>query len=332
MISQQEYDQFLLRVKEEKDATVVGVSPSNFSIEVQERQDAEKGKVVRKLVFSQNSDVYDVSDRAKNNILKLSGFTGKLLKELPVNKINDSLNYQLSKRASYGITRKSGILYSLFDTDAVSYHPYDALLVPKENLIKVSGNPLTSDFIEFQTTDQTLDRSGQLVVGMNALVSSTGMTRSKFSYGVMRVVCTNGWVDSLFDVELLPFVSNELVASMYDLYKKKMGDFVTKLNSFVDGAEKFEVLNITHLEDLFTHLSCPPKIKQTVYGCLNREISEASSQDLLLKNAGVSGIKTLWDVFQVLLWLSNHAPSLKQSIGMGKNVFKWADQLLVSQN
>jgi hypothetical protein len=333
MIKQDELDQFLLRAKDEKEGTVTGVSPTNFSIRVVDKQDAEKGKVVRKLSFMQNSDEYEVSDRAKSNILKLSGFTGKLLKELQLQEINDGLNYQLSKRNSYGVTRKDGVLYSLFDTTEFVYHPYDEMIPDVNKLVKVKGNPLTSDFVEFQTSEQTLERSGQLVVGMNAIVSSNSMVKSRFGYGVMRVRCTNGWVDSVYGKDILPAVTNEIVAGMIKTYQDRMGGFVERLNSFTDDAEKFEVLNTEHLEELFTHLSVTPKVKQVLYGCMNRAEGEQSQgTDLLLKSAGVDSIKTLWDVFQVLVWIGNNAPNMRQSLSMGKNIFKWADQLLVSQN
>jgi hypothetical protein len=339
VISNDDWDLFLLKAKEEKDATVVGVSPTNFQVSVVEKQDSEKGKVVRRLAFTQNNDVYEVSDRAKSNILKLSGFTGRLLKELTVPEIMSGLNHQLSKINSYGITRKEGILYALFDTSKFSHHPYDTL-VPKDqkSVVSIHGNPLTSDTIEFQLLQREISspQSGQLFVGMNAQVSSTSMVKARFGYGVYRMLCGNGWVDCVYGKDVLPSTSTDIIAGMVKMFEDGLDGFLERLEAFVVGSKGFQISGSEQLEELFTHLSVPPKIKQSLYGCINRstdggEGDNNTTLDLLLKSAAVDGIKSLWEVFQVLVWLANHAPTLRQSISMGRNIVRWADQILVSQ-
>lgn len=326
MISQEVYDKFVVDARAEKNSTKVGVSPMDVKVKVVDEMvvsTRRKESMERQLQVQHGGKNLTVTARSLKNILKLTGFSAKLFHDLTKEQLDNSLNFQLSKFKYLGVISKENDLLAMFDNSKNPYSSYEKILPPREKVVFINGNPLHSDSIQIQTADHTINEYGKLIVGMNSIVSSTANVKSQFAYGVYRVRCANGWVVPMFKKNSVPVVDPVVYAGMQKAYEADITGFIKKLEAFVQFAMTYDTSKPEQVDELLSLLSISTRAKKSITTCINNP----AEADDLMKAAGVESVNNLWGVFNILTYLSSRAPSMNQSISMGRNISAWAHHI-----
>lgn len=323
MISQEVYDKFLADARAEKNGTKVGVSPTDVRVNVVDEMIVsikKKERLERSLQVQYGGKKLAVTARALKNILKLTGFSAKLFHDLPKEQLDTSMNFQLSKFKYLGIISRGDDLFSMFDNSKNPYSSYEKVLPPREKIVYIKGEPLYSDTIQIQTADHTIKNHGDLIVGMNSILSSTANAKSQFSYGVYRVRCANGWTVPAYKKHSVAVMDPIVYQGMQKAYEAEVPMFVDKLEAFVDFASKYDTSKPEQVDELLSLLAVSTKTKKTLMSCIHNPVDA----DDVLRAAGVDSVNNLWGMFNVLTYISSRAPNMNQSINMGRSIANWA--------
>lgn len=325
MVTKEVYDRFIEEAKIEKSGVVVGVNPSEVRTVVQDVAvtGGEEATRERQLLVQYKNRELAVTARAKNNLLRLTGFSNKLFQELPVDQLDRGLNFQMGKFRALGLVVAGENLVSAFDNSKYPFNGYELVVPPKERLVYLKGSPLADDCINLQTIDREMESEGKLIIGMNAVVSSTSNVKSQFAYGVYRVICSNGWLDPILNHRSVPTVDSAIFAGMVNAYSSEMHEYLDKLTKFIEFAKTYQIANSEQVSELMEHLSVSKKIKDTVLTCVN---NPAESADIL-HAAGADSPHNLWGLFNVLTYISSRSPNARASLSLGKNISLWAHQI-----
>jgi hypothetical protein len=324
MVTKEVYDRFTEEAKIEKSGAVVGVNPADVRTIVQDVEVTGTDNTrERQLLVQYKNRELAVTMRAKNNLLRLAGFSNRLFQELPVDQLDNGLNFQMGKFRALGLVVAGENLVSVFDNSKYPFNGYESVLPPKDRLVFIKGSPLADDFVNIQTIDREMESEGKLIIGMNAVISSTGNVKSQFSYGVYRVICSNGWMDPIMSRRAVPTVDSAIFAGMVTAYSSEMHEYLDKLTKFIEFAKAYDTTNSDHVAELLEHLSVSKKIKDTVLTCVNRPAESAD----ILQASGADSPHNLWGLFNVLTYISSRSPNARTSLSLGKNISQWAHRI-----
>lgn len=314
---------FINRCAEEAKGVKSGIAPNDVSLSITNERLADSDKVARTLsaqIKGLGQGPLTVSPRAVNNILKLTGFSTRLFHELTSGQLEAGMRHQLAKYTTLGACIIEEEVKSLFNTSKFPYAPYSPCLPPAEQLVAIKGDPIDNDWINFQTREDVIDLpDSPIIVGMNTVLCSTGTVKCRFRFGLFRVRCSNGAVTPITFMQKADSIDATIMSAMTDAFRSRTAKYKDKINNF---ARLSKLVNLKGspeiLNELLEDLSVPTQVKSETAAQLT-----APDPDLL-KSAGVDSAESLWDIFNVLLFLTNNHPRVSSRLSMSLNIFKWA--------
>lgn len=326
-----QYDKLVAECSEEAE----GVLKNNFSstdLQISVRNElVEEGQseYQRNMFVDFGSGETPMSLRATMNILSMTGFSTRLFQELDIGQLSADLNYQMARYNNIGIIMVRDAAISIFDTTEHEYRAYTDLIPDPPNIAFVRGSPITADSITFQTREVDLDAGTEehLMLGMNSVISSTSRIANRFRFGVFRVVCSNGIVSPMFMRQDVPDIDINLFRGIMNGFRENIGEFA---ENFIGFKNKMIVFNITReqLVEVLQYLSLAKTMKNICIACCER----GEDVDAVMRAAGVERVSNLWEVFNVLTYLTNQIPNDKRSQHATRNVYDWADKILQMVN
>lgn len=324
MVTQEIYDAFVEKATQERDGVLTGVSPSRLKLMVEDIpvSASETNEVRRTVTATLDGERLIGTYRAKENLLRLTGFSGKLFEGLAHDQLSEGLNFQVGKIPSLGVIKVGDRLVSVFDNTKYGYTDYLGALqgVEMEKMVYIKGNPIDDDYVRVLVKERDVNFDDRILVGLDATIGSTPNVKSRFCYGFFRLVCSNGAIMPMFKQNTAAFVDNGLFAGILNAYRAELEPFCQKLEGFVQFAKGFEISTPEYAAELIKHLSAPKKIRELLLSCINAP--DASAQ--LLHQAGVDTPSNLWGMFNVLTYLASHAPNVKSGLSLEKNAMSWA--------
>lgn len=319
------YKEILQEVKNETEGYTGTIPVKDISLEVNEFINNETEKCERDAFVKFKGKVFPVTPRGYRNLLKLTGFSNSLFKSLPIEQLRKDLNSQIYRIPSVGMVLYKDRMHAIHSPIRGEFLPYGEILPSEDSLMALKGSPLKNDSITFLTQDQEVQG---LKFGVWAEISSTGMVKTTFQYGVFRIACENSWVDSITDSRKYGAVDRDLVNQTLQYYYDNVENYTSVAGKFVERAKEYKIrLNGNgdneFLDNILSRLSINAKCKQELRECIDNTEEGRG----LLKRSGVEKVSNLWDVFNVLVRISNDL-GYQYSKGMLKSVYKWTDNLI----
>jgi len=291
---------------------------------------AEGRRQPRRVIMVRDADgELPATTRFKSNMLAITGMTGRLFKELPLDQLNRDITHQLLTRAhNIGYVKASiedeMAAVSIFPIADRGYVPYGTM-IPEGDLSSFTGSPLFEDSVSFMTMDRTLDLGGSpIFIGVHARASSNGMAKTKVHLGFYRTQCTNSAIDIGFGGFDLRELDASLFRSALGEMQGRLNEYTQSVESFIEGAQRLSISDQVFRQNALGQLAIPTKMKDLV------ELS-ASTPDVvseLLERAGVEHVHNLWEAFNVLTHLSSLAPTVSQRTTYAATSLTWAKNLM----
>lgn len=311
-----ELEELLQCAKIEKDGVIPGIKSGELNILV-------SGDTDRCLAIQYKEKNYFVSDRAKKNIFKLTGYTNRLMKELPLGQVVSDLNFQIRK-FTVGIIVVDDIVISVFNQEN-SYVGYaDLLNDVKDKILFVSGDPIGEDYIQVQFKGSDEADAEGYIVGRNAIISSTGNVSSIFRLGVFDTVSKSWWVDGKFAKAKFQTLDTKIIPQILDASKKDIDEFAFFVSKNREVGKKLPLVDTDHLDGLLESLSASRKIKHAV----NKIYEHAAEYQDLLNRIGLKSINNVWEVFLLLILIASGAPNSKLVTSVGIKSYDWLNKII----
>ena len=306
-----QYEKFMSDAKIEREGVKTGLFPANVNIVVRV-VGANEEEEERRELFLENGECLRLSPRATKNVLRLTGFSNRLFKELEVAELQTGINTQLARFDSLGMSVSEKEVICVFNGKK-TYVPYESFLPSASELCYIKGNPIESDVIVFQTDEGNVKVGDEsIILGMNVSVSSTGYTGTNVSCGTFREVCENGVSYPWFFNYKLPRFDTKLLGGILGEFKENKSKILDELAGFIRGLEDYAIHNVEELHTVMEPLSLQRKLKEEIF--MGYQRPEETRE--LFKKSGVDRISNLWDLFNVLTYQTNQLGGLRS--------FKWA--------
>jgi hypothetical protein len=302
----------------EKDGVRVGV---NMEIEVRETEETETGKY-RPLNIIILGTTHYLSDRARKNLLKLTGFSNRLLLDLPTDQLRKDLNHQIHLYESLGISHIDTQVITIFDCTKRSFLSYENMLsLVKDKILFMKGNPVKDDFIQVQFNAFDTDDK---ILGLNILLSSTGNIKNTFNLSIVDRVENTYWVNKYLKSGSEDFLDKEMLLSLATSFEKGKDGLKFNVGLFLQAMESFKIENLNHLARLLSSFSGGKKIKKAIL-----DMCELPKEnEVLLKKAGISEIATLLDAFKFFVFVSSNSPNAKTAVTLSIKTVDWAKNVV----
>jgi hypothetical protein len=327
VVTKEQFSTFVERATQEKEGLQLGVVPSRLKIHVEDLpiEGSETNELHRTVTVALDGQRLVATPRAKENLLRLTGFTGKLFESLTHEQLNEGLNFQVGKIASLGVVKVADRMATVFDNTKFGYTSYLDVLngVDQNKLVYIKGTPVEDDFVRILVKERQVDFDDKLIVGLESSMGSTPNVKSRFAFGTFRLICSNGAVMPMYKQNTAAFVDNGLFVGMLNAYRAELDPFIEKLEGFVRFAKGFEISTPEYANELIKHLSAPKKIRELLSSCVNAPDQNAA----MMHQAGVDTPGNLWGMFNILTYLASHAPNVKSGLSLEKNAFSWATRI-----
>lgn len=327
-VTAETYHTFESAARIEADGVVQGVNAREVVILPYEdrKEVGERTVVSRRATFAMagSDKQYELTSRALSNIFNLTGVTNRLFKELPLKELTPALNSQIKGVRTLGYSKHENRILTVFDNSRHAYQSYLNIVPDMGQLVTLRGNPLTDNSISFLTGDGVIE-GDSLVYGVNLHVSSNSMVKNRAGYGFYRVRCANGAMDTVFGNRSFDCADSAVVMGMLNAFRNpgRQGAFVSRLTAFKNKlAEKSIPKDVNKLAELSDQLSAPQRMKASALSVIG-----APADNELLRSSGVDKLDNLWELFNVMLYLANHAPNTRSAISLERGVFVWADRI-----
>lgn len=302
-----------LRLSDEVDATLTSVPPSFLSVRRQEGDLA---------LFQGSERLGMLTPRAERNLSRITRINYGLIATLPETTLNEALKFQLASMESIGILRSPQETSQIigFVEDVANYLKYSEVLddLQASDLAYLRGNPITDDRILFFRALNRITPTDkkEMLIGLHTAVSSTANVASRVSFGVYRLICSNGLIDRSFSEQTIKSNDIKLMRAVFSTYFKSLSIYSGNLAKVIAKSEKI-VPDRTRINEYLSLVSFPQTLVNSFKDVINND-NEAP-----LREAGVDSKITLWDWTCIMSSLAKQLPSLALRESSEKRIFSW---------
>lgn len=300
---------------------VVGVSPSELEVRVEETLD-ERGGMERGVWVLYSGVEYPLSERGMKNFIKITGISKRLLKELPLPQLIEDIHAQLRRVSIVDLIIVDKCIVSIFNSEKSSYNSYGSIISSVQDVCEFTGgNAITNDSIMVFTS---LLEKDELQCGPCFTLSSTPVTQNSVVFGVFDNSRELFWRNlSILNTKLGKSVVSNTCSEIVGLLRSGMGEAIQREQRFLSNLKSIEIQHIAHLEKLVEGLKSKKIIKYVtdIY-------SGVEVVDSLLEKLHITKVQTLEDVFYLLMFLANSAPNVKIRNSHCDKFFRWAESVI----